>query len=238
MTSLSAKAAGGTPFPIYFKMKWQLYAMRLLPALIILLFNYVLLVGLAIAFEDYNPGSGGLFGGKFVGLKWFRTAMSMPNFPNIIRNTVTMAAGKIILGQVAAIPTTKFLGVDIMNRKIYNSFGDKAFQAVNYAVLTIVALTCLLPMLHVLAPSLSDSVPATANKVLFIPKGFNLAAYPPSKENSELRGRKWISLFFIIPMMISDRLPIESVVMMMNFFRGINKSILAAHMTGQMDFSC
>ncbi len=186
-----------------------------------------------------------------------------------------------------------------MNQKIYNSFGDKVFQAINYIILTVVTLTCLLPMLHVLALSLSDSVSATANKVLFIPKGFNLAAYqtmfsnpiflnsffvsvfrtvvgtainvfvtilaayPLSKENSELRGRKLISLFFIIPMMISGGLipnyllvnklgmidsiwaliipgclPIGNVVMMMNFFRGINKSILeAAYIDGANEFS-
>lgn len=186
-----------------------------------------------------------------------------------------------------------------MNQKIYNSFGDKVFQAVNYVILTVVTLTCLLPMLHVLALSFSDSVSATANQVLFIPKGFNLAAYqtmfsnpiflnsffisvfrtvvgtainlfvtilaayPLSKENSELRGRKWISLFFVIPMMISGGLipnyllvnslgmidsvwsliipgclPIGNVVLMMNFFRGINKSILeAAHIDGANEFS-
>lgn len=186
-----------------------------------------------------------------------------------------------------------------MNLKIYNSFGDKVFQAINYIILTVVTLTCLLPMLHVLALSLSDSVSATANKVLFIPKGFNLAAYqtmfsnpiflnsffvsvfrtvvgtainlfvtilaayPLSKENNELRGRRWISLFFIIPMMISGGLiptyllvnklgmidsiwsliipgclPIGNVVLMMNFFRGINKSILeAAYIDGANEFS-
>lgn len=186
-----------------------------------------------------------------------------------------------------------------MDQKIYNSFGDKVFQAINYIILTVVTLTCLLPMLHVLALSLSDSVSATANKVLFIPKGFNLAAYqtmfsnpiflnsffvsvfrtvvgtainlfvtilaayPLSKENNELRGRRWISLFFIIPMMISGGLiptyllvnklgmidsiwsliipgclPIGNVVLMMNFFRGINKSILeAAYIDGANEFS-
>lgn len=129
-----------------------------------------------------------------------------------------------------------------MDQKIYNSFGDKIFQAVNYIMLTVVTLTCLLPMLHVLALSLSDSVSTTANKVLFIPKGFNLAAYqamfsnliflnsflvsvfrtvvgmainvfmtvlaayPLSNQNTELRDRKLISLFFIIHMMISGGL--------------------------------
>ena len=64
-----------------------------------------------------------------------------------------------------------------MHNQIYNSFGDKVFRVINYLILTVVTLTCLLPILHVLAISFSDSVSATANKVLFIPKGFNLEAY-------------------------------------------------------------
>lgn len=90
-----------------------------------------------------------------------------------------------------------------------------------------------------------------------------LAAYPLSKEDSELRGRKWISLFFIIPMMISGGLipnyllvkqlglmdtlwsliipncvPIGNVVLMMNFFRGINKSLFeSAEIDGANDFT-
>ena len=176
-----------------------------------------------------------------------------------------------------------------MHNQIYNSFGDKVFRVINYLILTVVTLTCLLPILHVLAISFSDSVSATANKVLFIPKGFNLAAYetmfsnpiflnsffvsvfrtvvgtainlfftilaayPLSKDDRDLCGRKWISLFFIIPMMVSGGLiptyllvnriglidsiwslilpgclPIGNVVLMMNFFRGINRSILEA----------
>ncbi len=105
MANISEKTAkaGRTPFSTYFRRKWQLYVMLLLPAFVVLLFNYVPLAGLSIAFQNYNPGSGGLFGGEFVGLKWFRTAMALPDFPNIVRNTVVMAVGKIVLGQIFAI---------------------------------------------------------------------------------------------------------------------------------------
>ena len=129
-----------------------------------------------------------------------------------------------------------------MHNRIYNSVGDRIFRVFDYIILSLLTLSCLLPMLHVVALSFSDSVSASANKVVFIPKGFNLAAYetmlanpafsksffvsvfrtivgtainlfitvlaayPLSKENNELRGRKWISLFFIIPMMIGGGL--------------------------------
>ena len=55
--------------------------------------------------------------------------------------------------------------------------GVKIFAVVNYLVMTLLALICLLPLLHVLAVSLSDSASASANLVQFWPKGFNTASY-------------------------------------------------------------
>ena len=109
MTSVSKKApsAGKISFSAYFRRKWQLYFMLLIPAVEVLIFNYIPLAGLSLAFQDYIPGNGGmisgLFSGKFVGLKWFRMALAMPDFTNVLRNTVTMAVGKIVLGQVFAL---------------------------------------------------------------------------------------------------------------------------------------
>lgn len=185
-----------------------------------------------------------------------------------------------------------------MHTKIKQGKGDRVFSVLNYIILTLVALTCLLPMVHVVALSLSDTVSTSSNSVLFLPKGINieayrtmfsnpiffgsflvsiyrtvlgtalnllctiLAAYPLSKEDSELKGRKWISLLFIVPMMVTGGLipnyllvnnlnlmdtiwalilpgclPIYNVVLMMNFFRGINKSIFeSAEMDGANDF--
>lgn len=175
---------------------------------------------------------------------------------------------------------------------------EKITNSIIYVFLIFIALTCLLPMIHVLALSFSDAVSATSNSVLFLPKGFNtmsytlilrnpsfvqsfkvsvfraivgcatnmlvtiLAAYPLSKENDELKGRRFISLFFIIPMLISGGLvptfmvvkwvglldsiwsvilpgcvPIFNVVLMMNFMRGIDKGILeSAAIDGANEF--
>ncbi len=81
---------------------WLLYVM-LLPALVLLaLFNYYPLWGLALAFVDYNP-FGGLAGSPFVGLQNFATIFGGQEFWQILRNTVWIATGKIVAGQVAAI---------------------------------------------------------------------------------------------------------------------------------------
>lgn len=46
-----------------------------------------------------------------------------------------------------------------------------------YIILLLVALTCLLPFIHIFAKSISQEAYVIANKVLLIPKGFNLSAY-------------------------------------------------------------
>lgn len=72
------------------------------PLVLIIIFSYIPLYGLIMAFQDYNPALG-FFKSQFVGLKWFRMAMSMPDFKYIFSNTVVIALGKIICGQLSAI---------------------------------------------------------------------------------------------------------------------------------------
>ena len=76
----------------------------LIPGLIfIIIFNYIPLVGLKIAFEKFIPAKG-LFGDQqFVGLKNFRDVFNQPNFHNVLFNTVFIAVMKIILGLVVPI---------------------------------------------------------------------------------------------------------------------------------------
>lgn len=181
---------------------------------------------------------------------------------------------------------------------IKKSPASRTFDAVNYIFLALLTLSCLLPIIHVLALSLSDKASTGANAVLFWPKGFNLAsyqmifeepafirsffltvlrtvagtllslvltilaAYPLSKETKEIRGRNFIMGYFLIPMLIGGGLvptfmlisnlrlidtfwvlilpgavQIGYVVMMMNFFRGINKSLMeSAKMDGATEF--
>ena len=86
----------------HFRRTWPNYVMLLIPAFFVILFSYVPLYGLIIALEDYNPGKGFL-GSDWVGLKWFRMAMQMPDFPKIVRNTVVIALGKMIFTQLFAV---------------------------------------------------------------------------------------------------------------------------------------
>ena len=64
----------------YVKKNWQLYVFFLMPALLLtIIFKYVPMGGVLIAFEDYNVIDG-IFGSKWVGLEYFRRFLSSPDF--------------------------------------------------------------------------------------------------------------------------------------------------------------
>ena len=81
---------------------WMLYVM-LIPAFVMLiLLQLYPLWGISVAFVDYNLFQG-LSGSEFVGLDNFAQVFGRPQTFNVIRNTIFIAVGKIVLGQLAAI---------------------------------------------------------------------------------------------------------------------------------------
>jgi len=85
-----------------FKKDWMLYAM-LVPALVMLiLFHFYPMWGILIAFKDYKFAEG-ILGSPWVGWQNFQTFFASRNAMNIIRNTVVISVGKIVLGQITAV---------------------------------------------------------------------------------------------------------------------------------------
>ncbi|WP_309119120.1 carbohydrate ABC transporter permease [Paenibacillus sp.] len=58
-----------------------------------------------------------------------------------------------------------------------DSFGDKVFYACNYLVLTLIGLSCVLPLIHIVALSLSDSHSVLSGDVAFLPIGWTMESY-------------------------------------------------------------
>lgn len=85
------------------RQEWQLL-MMLLPGIVIyIIFCYVPLAGLIIAFQRFIPAKG-LFGDQqWVGLENFHYIFSMPNTVNVIRNTFVISIWKIVLGLVVPV---------------------------------------------------------------------------------------------------------------------------------------
>lgn len=101
--------------------------LMLIPGIIIIfIFHYVPLGGLIIAFQRFIPAKG-LFGNqKWVGLQNFQYIFSMPNTMNVLRNTVTIAVAKIVLG--LAIPIT----VALMLNELQVSKVKRSIQTIIY----------------------------------------------------------------------------------------------------------
>lgn len=78
------------------------HAMMMPGMLFLLVFSFIPMFGIIMAFQDYVPAKG-ILGSKFVGLKHFQYMFSLPDIGIVIRNTVVIALGKIILGTVLAI---------------------------------------------------------------------------------------------------------------------------------------
>ena len=79
------------------KRNWLLY-LFLLPGLVyIIIFNYVPMYGIQIAFRDYRYTKG-IWGSAWVGLKWFKTFFNAPRFWQILKNTLSISLYSLIVG--------------------------------------------------------------------------------------------------------------------------------------------
>ena len=73
---------------VYVKQHWQLYVIFLFPALILtLIFKYIPMGGILIAFQRYNPIRG-IMGSEWVGLTYFKRFLSSPDFMRYLVNTL------------------------------------------------------------------------------------------------------------------------------------------------------
>lgn len=78
------------------------YHLMLFPGVVLtLIFCYLPLYGLIIAFEKYNPGAG--FSSPWVGLDNFRFLFNQPAFVRTIWNTLFISAMKLILGIIVPV---------------------------------------------------------------------------------------------------------------------------------------
>lgn len=82
-----------------FLKNWPLHLMLLPCVLLVLLFNYAPMVGISIAFQQYNPTKG-FFGSKWVGLKYFESLFKQAGFWRACRNSLVISVLKIVCGQM------------------------------------------------------------------------------------------------------------------------------------------
>ncbi len=83
---------------VYVKQHWQLYVFFLGPALILtIVFRYIPMGGILIAFQKYNPFKG-ILGSEWVGLKYFKQFLSSPDFMQYLVNTLKLSVFGLLWG--------------------------------------------------------------------------------------------------------------------------------------------
>ncbi len=76
---------------------WQLYLLLLPGLVLVFIFAYIPMGGIAIAFKDFIP-SRGIWGSEWVGLEHFRFMLMLPDTKRVVTNTVIIALMKIVIG--------------------------------------------------------------------------------------------------------------------------------------------
>ena len=102
---------------VYLRQHWQLYLIFMLPAFVLtIIFRYIPMGGVAIAFMDYNPFRG-LWASEWVGFEHFNRFLSSPDFMKYLMNTLKLSAYGLLWGFPAPI-LLAFLLNRILSSKI------------------------------------------------------------------------------------------------------------------------
>ncbi|MBP1041905.1 sugar ABC transporter permease [Vagococcus sp. BWB3-3] len=89
-------------FAKFFNKNTPLHLMILPGLLILLIFNYLPMFGVVMAFQNYRPARG-ILGSDWVGLANFRDIMNFPDTGQIVFNTTYIAAVKIVLNLIVPV---------------------------------------------------------------------------------------------------------------------------------------
>lgn len=99
----------------------SLVGMCSVPAIFILVFSYLPMVGLLIGFKDYRYDKG-IFGSEWSGLENFKFLLESGNLSRMLRNTIGLNVLFIVLGLVAAV------AVAIMMFELTSKLRIKTYQ--------------------------------------------------------------------------------------------------------------
>ena len=105
---------------------WQLYLMLVIPVVITIIYKYIPMYGIQIAFRDYKAARG-FFGSKWVGFEWFEQFFNAPTFGRMITNTIKLSVFSLLWS--FPIPIILALAINQLRFKRYK----RVVQTVLYA---------------------------------------------------------------------------------------------------------
>jgi putative aldouronate transport system permease protein len=107
------------------KMNWSIYLVFLPIAVYFVIFSYLPMFGIVMAFEDFTPVKG-FFGSPWVGFDNFRQFFSNPDFLRVLRNTVVIS----LMGLLINFPLTIIFAL-LLNELFFVRF-KKTVQTISY----------------------------------------------------------------------------------------------------------
>ncbi|MBR0463411.1 MAG: sugar ABC transporter permease [Clostridia bacterium] len=79
------------------KSDWQLYVILSVPLIWLIIFCYVPMGGIVVAFQNYNIRRG-IFRSDWVGLRYIKMFVNSPNFLQLIGNTLSLSVYSLLVG--------------------------------------------------------------------------------------------------------------------------------------------
>ena len=160
---------------LYVRQHWQLYFFFLLPALLLtIIFRYLPMGGILIAFQDYNPIRG-ILGSRWVGFKYFQRFLSSPDFLRYLANTLKLS----IYGLLWGFPVPILLAL-LLNR-IQSTGIKQKVQTVLYlpnfiSVIVLCGLVRILlsvtgPLNHIMGTQINFMTMPGAFRTIYIVSG-------------------------------------------------------------------
>lgn len=137
MSSISREPRGDT-WKKDFKKNKVLYFLFLPPAIYFILFNYIPMYGIQIAFKDFKV-SKGITGSEWIGLANFKDLFTGESFLTALRNTAAMATLNLTIGFVFPI-LFAFLITEVRNKKFKRVLQTFAYMPHFIAAVVVVQL--------------------------------------------------------------------------------------------------
>lgn len=101
----------------------QLFSLALLPLIYVIIFSYLPMFGLVIAFKNYRFDKG-IFGSDWVGLKNFEYFFKSSDFGRVVKNTISLNLTFIVVGMICAV------SLGILLYELKSRRGTKVYQTI------------------------------------------------------------------------------------------------------------
>jgi len=129
------------------KKSWQLYVILAIPLTLTIVFQYIPMAGLQIAFRNYSA-RGGIWGSAWVGLSHFKMFFTSPSSLRIILNTVIIS----LYTNVASFPLAIILAIAL--NEAFSLRFKKFVQMMTYAPYFISTVVLVSMMMQLLDPQI------------------------------------------------------------------------------------